>query len=201
MFGFLGVSSAMVGNQFAPSLLIGVAICCKVFPGLLFLPVLFLRPSWGALTVQCTTLIALMLPWMIADAHGFFLNVLLWGKLMDADMTSWVYYAPEQIVLPIKTAVGCLAAATALCAVRAMRSGITWFWMMGTMAIWTILSGNVFHNSYLPWVSIWGVLAIVKWAHFPITSNSIRCSASDEYRAASIPDSLQLASQPLVAIT
>jgi hypothetical protein len=181
MFGFLGVSSAMLGHRFVPGLLIGLAIGCKVFPGLLFLPVLFLRPSWGALALLCTTLIILMMPWIIVDAHGFFLNVLFWGRLMDADMTSWVYYAPERIVLPMKIAVGCLAAITTWCAVRAIQRGIDWFWMMGIIAIFTILLGNVFHNNYLPWVSIWGVLAIVQWAHCPTTSNSRLCSARGEY--------------------
>jgi hypothetical protein len=181
MFGFLGVASAMLGHRLVPALLVGLAIGCKVFPGLLFLPVLFLKPSWGALTVLFTTLITLMLPWMIADAHGFLLNVMLWGSLMDADMTSWVYYAPEQIVLPMKIAVGCLTAITMWCTVRAIQRGTTWFWMMAIIAISTILLGNVFHNNYLPWVTIWGVLAIVQWAHLYATSNSRSCSDGDKY--------------------
>jgi hypothetical protein len=52
---------------------------------------------------------------------------------------------------------------------------------MAIIAISTILLGNVFHNNYLPWVTIWGVLAIVQWAHLYATSNSRSCSDGDKY--------------------
>jgi len=164
MFGFLALLAALRGHRFMPAVLVGLSIGAKLFPGFLFVPLLFLRPSWRAFGIVGVVLFGLALPWLWADAHGFLQNVVLWGSLMEADTTSWVYYMAPGFVLPLKILLAGGAAFMAWRAVRAARRGEPWFWAMGLMSAFAILLGNAFHNNYLSWVSLWAVLAIAQWA-------------------------------------
>ena len=166
MFGFLALLAALAvlrGQPLAPRpVLVGLSIGAKLFPGFLFVPLLFLRPSWRAFGMLGTVLLALAVPWLWADAHGFLQNVILWGSLMEADTTSWVYYvrpglvpAPEN---PSRLRRGVHGLAGRF---RAARRGEPWFWAMGLTSAFAILLGNAFHNNYLSWVSLWAILAIV----------------------------------------
>ena len=171
MFGFLGLLSARRGHRYWPAALVGLAMGCKIFPGILFLPVLFARPSWRALAVLCATGAIIAGPWLLLDAHGFLLNMLWWGAKMQPDSTSWVFFAPEQIVPLVKILLGCGALAVAALAGRDFYRGRPAYWAMVLLASCAIPLGSAFHNNYLSWFFIWAVLAATQWIGLAVSNN------------------------------
>ncbi len=164
MFGFLGLLSTRQGHRIWPAVLVGLAMGCKIFPGILFLPILIIRPSWRALAALCATGAVIAGPWLLLDAHGFLLNMLWWGARMQPDSTSWVYFAPGPIIAPIKILLACGALMLAAQAARDFRRGEYPYWTMALLAICVIPLGSAFHNNYLSWFSLWAVLAATQWA-------------------------------------
>jgi len=164
MFGLLAAWSLLRGHRLLPAVLVALAIGCKIVPGVLFLPLLLMRPSRQAAAAFLLSLILPMLPWLVHDTRGFLDNAVLWGMWVEPDSTSWIAAVPPAVVLPVKAAVACLAALAGGVAAWRLRAGQSWFWAMGLFAVLVIPLGSTFHNNYLSWFSVWAPLAIVALA-------------------------------------
>jgi hypothetical protein len=158
LFGALAVLATLNRRPILLGLTLGLALGSKLFPSLLFLPLLLMPFRPKAIAIFALSLAALYLPWIVWDARGLFYNLLLWPFLMK-DNTSWLYYLGDRATLPIRTALVVV---------------IGWAWWrqlaegdparlpltLALVATATCAAGGVFHNDYVPWFSIWLPLAL-----------------------------------------
>lgn len=139
---------------------LALAVGGKIFPSLMFTPLLLTFRSPRPIAVFAAVLTAIYLPFLIADPMGVVDNVFLWPTLMFKDTTSWLYYATASAALGVR--------ATALIGI-----GGLWlahlagnqrrlFWTLATLHAILLLTPGVFHNNYVPWASIWVIAALVE---------------------------------------
>lgn len=165
MFGFFALLSALRGNRTWPGVWIGLAIVSKLVPGLLFMPIMFMRPfSWKNWALLFATMALCLAPWLARDAQGFWANVVLWSANMQPDISTWVPYAPPELVRPIKAVMTCVTIVIGLIACRDMYKNERAYGMMAMLAMAIITIGSGFHNNYLSWFMIWVVMAAAEWA-------------------------------------
>ena len=159
-FCAMAVLSFRAGRPLVTAALLALALGCKIFPSLIFVPLLFetraLRP-WGVF-IGITALV--YGPWLLWDPLGVPSNVFLWPFVMAKDTTSWLVFAPEWISAPVR-----LAALSAIV--------FLWFrylsgrekslvWVLAVANTVLLGVGGVFHNNYVPWASIWVVAAVIE---------------------------------------
>lgn len=158
LFGALAALATLDRRPILLGLTLGLALGSKLFPSLLFLPLLLMPFRPKAIAIFALSLAALYLPWIVWDARGLFYNLLLWPFLMK-DNTSWLYYLGDHATLPVRAALVVV---------------IGWAWWrqlaegdsarlpltLALVATATCAAGGVFHNDYVPWFSIWLPLAL-----------------------------------------
>jgi hypothetical protein len=115
------------------------------------------RRAWTAFAAGCA---ALLLPWLALDPRGFVTNVVLWGVTMAPDTDSWVFGAPQNLVLAARAVLllPILLIAWRLARRRAVFLGSAF----AALTILVLAGGNAFHNNYVPWFATWTVLAIAE---------------------------------------
>jgi len=160
MLGLLAALLVQRGNRTSGALLIGLAIGCKIVPGVLFLPLLAGRPDARSSLAFLVGLVAPALPWLLFDAQGFLLNAMLWAGLADPDPSSWTFGLAPGLVLAGKAAFAAAALASALWATLALSRNRNAYLPMALLAMLVIPLGSSFHNNYLSWFIVWSVLAI-----------------------------------------
>ena len=139
---------------------LGAALGCKLFPSLIFLPLLLACGGIRPILVAAGVAAAIYLPWLAWDPAGIFANIVMWPFVMFKDTTSWTYYAPPQIVLAARLiALGALA----LLWYRYLTGRETrLFWTLAVANTLLLVTGNTFHNNYIPWALIWVVAAVIE---------------------------------------
>ncbi len=164
-FCSLGVLTYCRGKPLATAALLAIALGCKIFPSLIFFPLLLKFRSVRPLFMAGGVFLAICAPWIAWDPIGIFSDVLMWPFVMSKDTTSWTYFAAPQLLT-----------AARLCALVAI--GLLWlryitrreqrlFWTLAMVNTLLLAIGGVLHNNYVPWASIWIVAAIVESFSLP----------------------------------
>ena len=160
LFAALAVLAFRSNRQSAMAAALAFAVGCKIFPSLLFVPLLLYFRSYRPIVLFAAITSAIYLPWLVWDPAGVADNIFLWPLLADKDTTSWLYYAPPM-------------AAYLARAILLLLIGICWqrfltgretrlFWTLAVVNTLVLLAGGQFHNNYVPWASIWIVAAILE---------------------------------------
>ncbi len=159
-FCVLSVLAFQRSRPLAMGACLGAALGCKIFPSLIFLPLLLACGGIRPIAVAAAVTAAIYLPWLAWDPAGLLANVFLWPFVMFKDTTSWTYYAPPQIVLAARLIV---LGALALLWYRYLTGRETHlFWTLAVANTLLLVTGNTFHNNYIPWALIWVVPAVVE---------------------------------------
>ncbi len=159
-FCALSVLAFQRGRALATGAAIGAAIGCKIFPSLVFVPLLLAYRSPRPFIAAAGVIALIYLPWLVWDPIGVFANIFMWPFVMSKDSTSWTYFAAPEIVATVR-----------LLALGAL--GVLWyryltgreerlFWTLAVANTLLIGTGGVFHNNYVPWASIWVVAAVAE---------------------------------------
>jgi hypothetical protein len=159
-FCALGVLAFRSGRPLATSAAMAIAVGCKIFPSLLFLPLLLQFRSVRSLAVFMGIVMAIYAPWFAWDHIGVFDNVLLWPVVMFKDTTSWLYFAPSSVAIVVRLAA--LSGIFVLWFRYLTRRETRLFWTLAVSNTLLLGIGGVFHNNYVPWASVWIVAAIVE---------------------------------------
>jgi hypothetical protein len=159
LFGALGVLAFLKNRPGLAAVSTAFSVACKLFPGLGFVPVLAAVRSPMPLVVFSFVVALLYLPWAIWDPQGLFYNVFGWSLLMGTTPSSWQHWANPQLVFA--------ARAILLVAIAAVWLDFFWrrerlFWCLAVSNTLLLLAGASFSNNYVPWASIWIVVAIVE---------------------------------------
>ncbi|HEY1637958.1 MAG TPA: glycosyltransferase family 87 protein [Rhizomicrobium sp.] len=159
LFGALGVLAFLKNNPGLAGAGMAFSVGCKLFPGMGFVPILAAFRSPKPFVVFVCVLAALYVPWAIWDAHGLFYNVFGWSLLMGSTPSSWQHWAGPHIVLAARALL--LVAIAAVWFDFLLRRGRL-FWTLAVSNTLLLLAGATFSNNYVPWASIWIVVAIVE---------------------------------------
>jgi hypothetical protein len=164
LFGFAAVLCAQRRWPGTAGLCLALALGSKIFPAILYLPLLIAMRSTRAALAFGSAMAVLFLPWIIRDAHALFYNF-AWPFLLGNDTTSWEHFAPTRIVAPIRATLAAVVAfvASLLILGRERR----WAWALATINVAVLAGGAVFHNNYVPWFSTWVVMAIAEAFYSP----------------------------------
>jgi hypothetical protein len=158
-FCALGVLAFRSGRPFATSAALAIAVGCKIFPSLLFLPLLLQFCSVRSLAVFMGIVMAIYAPWLAWDHIGILYNVFLWPVVMSKDTTSWLYFAPSGVAIVVRLVA--LSGIVVLWFRYLTERETRLFWTLAVANTLLLGIGGVFHNNYVPWASIWIVAAIV----------------------------------------
>ncbi len=165
LFGFAAVLAAMRRWPVLAGIFLGLGLACKIVPAVLFMLLLPVTRSWRAFVSCALASAALLLPWLAWDPLGFLGNFVFWGLTMAPDSNSWVYFAPAWLVWPVRVL---LIAAIAFLALRLSlrRAGQV---CLGFCALTLLVmaGGGSLHNNYLPWMTVWFMLAIAETLLIP----------------------------------
>ena len=164
-FCSLGVLAYRRGKPLATATLLAIALGCKIFPSLIFFPLLLKFRSVRPLIVAAGVAFGLYAPWIAWDPMGIFANVFMWPFIMSKDTTSWTYFSAPQLVSAVR-----------LCGLVAI--GVLWlryitgreqrlFWTLAIANALLLGAGGLLHNNYVPWASIWIVAAIIESFSLP----------------------------------
>ena len=159
-FCALGVFAFQRDRPLATGAMIGAAMGCKIFPSLIFVPLLLAYRSPRPLIAATGVAGAIYLPWLAWDPAGVFANIFMWPFVMSKDSTSWTYFAAPQIVLAVRIAA--LGAFAVLWHRYLTGREERLFWTLAVANTLLIGTGGVFHNNYVPWASIWVVAAVIE---------------------------------------
>lgn len=162
-FGFAALACALRRNDIGFGAALALAASSKIMPGALFLLLLPVTRSWRAVRACAITSTALFLPFVLWDPWGLLNNFVLWGALMKPDTDSWVFGAPTDLVLAARIV---LAAGLGWLGLRlVLRRERQVCVAFAVITLLLLGGGAAFHNNYVPWFSIWVVLAIAEtWA-------------------------------------
>lgn len=161
-FCALAVLSFMASKPNLTAALLALALGCKIFPSLLFLPLLLPSRSLRPWLVLLACSLFIYGPWLLWDPLGVFSNIVLWPFIMANDSTSWMYFAPASLDLPVR--IVALGAIGFLWLRYLSGRETNLFWVLAVINTVVIGVGGVFHNNYVPWASIWIVAAVIE--HF-----------------------------------
>ena len=174
LFGALGTLFYCSGRNFACGASIGFALGCKTFPAILFLPLLVKRRSFTPFVGFLLVALLSYTPFLLWDAKGLIANAFLWPQLMTPDSTTWLSYVPKYAVFSARLAV---LGAVAWLWIRFLAGReLRLFWTLAMTSTLVLLAGNAFHNNYIPWASIWVVLAVVEAASWAGTARETDAS-------------------------
>jgi hypothetical protein len=159
LFGALGVLAFLKNKPALTATSMAFSVGCKLFPGMGFVPILAAFRWPKPLVVFLCVLAALYVPWAIWDAHGLFYNVFGWSLLMGSTPSSWQHWAGPGVVLAAR-ALLLVAIAAVWLDFLLLRGRL--FWTLAVSNTLLLLAGATFSNNYVPWASIWIVVAIVE---------------------------------------
>ncbi len=157
LFGFAAVLCALRRWHTGLGISLALALGSKMFPAALFLPLLITVRSVRAIFAFGVAMTVLFLPWMAWDAHGLLYNSFFW-LLRDRDSTSWVYYTATDIAIPIRVILGGFIALLLYMLISSRERQCAWVFAALNLSV--VAGASTFHNNYVPWFSIWVVLAI-----------------------------------------
>jgi uncharacterized membrane protein len=154
LFGAAAFLAARKRAPVAMGAALALALGSKLVPAVLYLPLLATHRSWRA-GATCAAVSALLyVPLAGWDGTGLAHDLLLWPMAMAPDDTSWVADVPP------------LAADAARLALGAAMVWIVLNWSRGhearrlaMLALLAAAAAPQFHNNYVPWFSLWMVLA------------------------------------------
>jgi hypothetical protein len=154
LFGAVAVLATLDRRPVLLGLALALALGSKLFPSVLFLPLLMMPFRPKAVVVFALALGGLYLPWIVWDATGFLYNVLLWPLAMGKDTTSWLYHLGDHATLAARAA---LVVMIGWAWWRQLADGdpASLPWTLALVGTATVAAGGVFHNNYVPWFSIW----------------------------------------------
>jgi len=161
LFGFAAVLCAMRRWHVALGLCLALAIGSKIFPAILYLPLLITARSARAALAFGAAAIALFLPWTIWDARGLFYNFLYWIVLVYGDSTSWTHYAATSVVVTVRIMLALFIAFLLFMLVSGRER--RWAWIFAAVNLSVVAAASAFHNNYIPWFSTWVALAIAEF--------------------------------------
>jgi hypothetical protein len=160
LFSALAVMFYRTRRNIACGASLGLGFACKALPSLLFAPLLIAGGSVVPVFAFAAAALAAFAPFLVWDARGVVANVFLWPQVMAPDTTTWLFFAPGWVALPTRLAV---------------LTGVAWmwarylagyekrlYWTLAMVSTLVLFAGNVFHNNYVPWASIFVVLAVVE---------------------------------------
>lgn len=147
-------------NLSATAVLLAFAMGCKTFPSAVFLPLLFVTYSYRPILLFAATSLAIFSPWLIWDPIGLFYNVIMWPVLTVPNTTGWVYFVPLEFSVVLRAAFLVSIFIAWYRYIRGLEERL--FWTLAMVNTLLLMSGNVLHNNYLPWASIWIVAALVE---------------------------------------
>jgi hypothetical protein len=160
LFSGIAVQAYVARRPMMTAGALALGVSCKIFPSLIFFPLLLHFRSVRPVALFAGVLAVIYLPWLAWDPFGFVNNAFLWPVHMAPDTTSWSYYAHPAAVAAIR---GAAFAAIALVWYRFSSGRETrLFWTLACVNTLLLLTGNVFHNNYVPWASVWVIAAIVE---------------------------------------
>lgn len=160
LFGSLAVLAFLSRRPLATAACVALAVGCKSMPGLLFLPLLFRFRSLVPFLAFAALAGAIFLPWLVWDPGGLVNNVFLWPFYMATDPTSWEFFAPPWVSLAARAAG--LVALTVLWLRYLSGREPRLFWVLATSSTIVLLASGYLRNGYVPWASVWMVIAIVE---------------------------------------
>jgi hypothetical protein len=158
LFGALAVLALLAGRPAWLGATLALALGCKLFPALVYLPLLGIARSWRAAVVFAAVSAAIYLPWLAWDPRGLINNFVLWPTLMQPDSSSWVMYVPPSVALALRLGLLGLVIAGSVAMLRAGPERVIWGMAFLNLAV--VAAGSAIHNNYLTWFSGWFVLAL-----------------------------------------
>lgn len=159
LFGALGVLAFLKNKPGLAAASTAFSVACKLFPGMGFVPILAAFRSPKPVVIFLGVLAALYVPWAVWDAPGLFYNVFGWSLLMGSTPSSWQHWANPSVVLAARSLLLVAIAAVWLYFLVHRRR---LFWTLAVSNTLLLLAGATFSNNYVPWASIWIVVAIVE---------------------------------------
>ena len=162
----LAVLAWLDGRRLLVGFSLALALGSKTAPTLVVLPLL-LTCGWVAMAIFIAALAVLTLPWIVWNGTEFFRNEVLWGILTQPDSTAWKYFVSPtvgQIVTIL------LAIAMAVLWVNFLwiqkdraRQRVSLIPLLVLQSLLLIAGGNMFHNNYVPWFSLWVPIVGLIW--------------------------------------
>lgn len=160
LFGCCALLALLVKAPIMLGVAISLAVGCKFFPGLLYVPLLFCLFRWRSVIAFAAGMAVIFLPWLIWDPMGLYFNFIAFSAYRPPDSTSWIAFANPQIASLARYALAALlAAVTIIVAMQKTMARIPL--LMAFMSMIVVLAATQFHNNYVPWFSIFIVLAVV----------------------------------------
>jgi hypothetical protein len=157
LFGATAVLAARKGAPVATGVALGLALGSKILPAVLYLPLLGAMRSRAAAAACLAVVSVVYAPFAWWDAMGLTHDLIAWPAEMAPDDTSWVGSVP-----PFLAAWARLVAGAGVLLVA-------WRWATGRepgaprplamLAILSVATAPQFHNNYVPWFSVWMVVA------------------------------------------
>ncbi|MDI9408195.1 MAG: glycosyltransferase 87 family protein [Candidatus Pacebacteria bacterium] len=151
-------------------LFLALALGCKTAPTIVVLPLL-LTVGWQGILVFALSTVVIFAPWLWWNGAEFIRNELLWGVLTQADSTAWRFFAS-----PLTGQIITLFLALAMAVIW-----INFLWIQRDRAkqrlsiipliilqsLLLVAGGNMFHNNYVPWFSLWLPILGLVWLSSP----------------------------------
>lgn len=141
------------------------ALACKVFPAVLLLPFLLVRPRRAGLLALALGLAMLFGPFALWDAGGLFANLVLWPSQMGADNTGWSWYVAPALQTAARALLLSLLVALSGWFVRSQRAAAAQaeapYGFLALGGALSICAGAAFHNNYAAWVTAPAICAAV----------------------------------------
>jgi len=153
----LAVLASRADRPAGAAVALALAIGCKVFPSLIFVPLLLRPGGLRPLAIFAAVVVLIYLPWFAWDRIGT-LDTLPWPFYMQKGPSSWLYFAWPQATMIVRLMV---LGAMAILWLRYLAGRETrLFWTLAMINALLLTAGGALHNNYVPWVSIWIVAAI-----------------------------------------
>jgi hypothetical protein len=160
VFAGLAVLASSSEMPIATGAALALAVGSKIFPSLLFAPLLLRFRSARSVAVFTGLVAAIYLPWLVWDPASLVYNVFLFPILRPKDSTAWLYYAPSRAAIVVQ-GIGLLFIGVLWLRFLAGRERRL-FWTLAVINTILLLVAGSFHDNYLPWASTWVTVAIVE---------------------------------------
>jgi hypothetical protein len=157
LFGAAAVLSARKGAPVMMGTALALALASKLVPALLYLPLLAAHLSWRTAGACAVVTVLLYAPFAWWDGMGLAHDLLLWPMAMAPDDTSWIADAPAWAVAATRIALGVVIMWLAMRWTRGREART-----LAMLAILAVAAAPQFHNNYVPWFSVWMVLAVAE---------------------------------------
>lgn len=170
LFIALAVLAWLQARPKSVGLFLALALGCKTAPTIVILPLL-LTCGWQGILVFTATAGVVFIPWLWWNAAEFIRNEFLWGVMAQADSTAWKFFASPIIGQMITVG---LALVMAIIWVNFLwiqkdrtRQIMSIIPLIILQSLLLVAGGNMFHNNYVPWFSIWLPILGLVWLSNP----------------------------------